>query len=98
MYTMIMAVIRHEYLDAMVTALKKKKNPFTFGEVKGFGKETHLYAGDIHTRIRLEIVVDEKDAETVTRAILEHVPKAATGSGILVRYRLEEFIDFSEIS
>ena len=97
MYTMIMAVIRHEYLDTMVAALKKKKIAFTFGEVKGFGKETHLYAGDIHTRIRLEIVAEDKDVEAVTIVILEHVPKTATGSGILVRYRLEDFVDFSKI-
>jgi len=97
MYKIIIAIIRHERLDDVVAALKKERIHFTFSEVKGFGKEAHLYYGDIHSRIRLEIVAEAAVVSVIKDLLLEKACCGHAGDGIYAVCDLEDFLDFSEV-
>ncbi len=97
MHKMIIAFIRREKLEEISAELRKERICFTYSDVKGFGKEVRLYSKDIHDRIKMEFIADEKDVERIKKIILSNVPHGVSGCGILAINSLEEFIDFSEI-
>ena len=61
----MVAIIRHEILEKLSSALKKEKITFMYSEVKGFCKEVHLYHGDIQKRIRIEIITKDTEVNKV---------------------------------
>ncbi len=96
MHKLIVAIIRHERLEKVLSALKKERTGFTYSDVKGFGKEVHIYHGDIHDRIRIEVISEEKDVEKIKNIILSNACCGLEGDGLLAIYNLEDFIDFLE--
>jgi nitrogen regulatory protein PII len=96
MNKLIVAIIRHERLEELGSALKKEKITFMYSEVKGFCKEIRLFHKDIQQRVRLEIVVKDAEADRVKDIILSHVCCGLKEDGCLSIYNLEEFISFSE--
>jgi len=96
MHKMVMAVIRRALFDKLTAEFEKKRIHFTCSEVKGFGKEVRLYHEDIHDRIKIEIVAEEKDVEDIKNIILSNVNHGTLGAGILAVYKLDEFVEFSD--
>lgn len=94
MHKLIVSLIRPEKLDALTSALRKEKIAFTYSKVKGFCGEVHLYHEDIHERIRLEIVAEDKSVEKVKEIITEHACCGLEGDGCMSVYIVDEFIRF----
>lgn len=95
MYKLIVSIVRHEKIESVTSALKKEQIAFTYSNVKGFCNEVHLYHQDIHDRIRLEIVADEKDVQKVKYIIMANACCGLEGDGCLSVYVLDEFISFN---
>lgn len=96
MYKMIVAITEHELLEKLTSEMRKERVHFSYSEVKGFGREVHLYHRDIHQRLKIEVISREEDVEKVKNIILACAPRGIPGAGILAVYNIEEFIDLSE--
>ncbi len=86
----IEAVIRHYKLEDVKKALTDKGVVgMTVGEVRGFGRQRghkEQYRGaeytvDFMPKLKLEVVVDEKDLETAISAITESAQTGNVGDG-----------------
>lgn len=95
MYKLIVTIVRQEKLESVIEALKKEQIGFTYYNVKGFCKEVHLYQGDIHDRIKMEIVAGEGDVEQIKEIIMENACCGLEGDGCLSVYVIDDFIQFS---
>ena len=96
MHKLIVAIVRHERLDQVTSALRKENITFMYSEVKGFCKETHLYHKDIQNRIRIEVLTKESVVDKVKNIILSNACCGLEEDGCLSIYNLEEYINFSE--
>jgi nitrogen regulatory protein PII len=97
----IEAFVRHEVFEPIRRELLEKGIPsMSIAEVKGSGRQkgiTEHYRGSdlvIHLRpkLKLEIVVDDRDAGTVKEAILKHARTGAVGDGKIFVLPVEEAI------
>jgi nitrogen regulatory protein PII len=93
---MIVAIVDHSLLDILCDKLRKEGICFTCWDVKGVGKEVHVTCGDAFVRLKIEIIVDERDVERVKKIIMEGVPRGIPGAGIIAVHKIDEFIDLSE--
>ena len=89
---LIIAIIKPFRLDEVKTALLGTGvQGMTVTEVRGFGRQrghTEVYRGaeykiDFVPKLRLEIVVDEPDAERVAQELMEHARTGQIGDGKL---------------
>jgi nitrogen regulatory protein PII len=96
MHKMIVAVIKRELLEEITSEMRKEGVHFSFSEVRGFGKEVHLYHDDIHDRLKIEVIAEERDVEKVKKIVMESVQRGIQGTGIIAVYTIDEFIDLSE--
>jgi nitrogen regulatory protein PII len=97
----IEAFIRHEAFEPIRTELLDKGYPsLSIVEVKGSGRQkgvTEHYRGaelTIHLRpkLKLEIVVDDRDASVVIEVILKHARTGEVGDGKIFVLPVEEAI------
>ena len=97
----IEAIIRPEKLNAVREALDQKGfSSMTATEVKGRGRQKGIAlqwrAGDYRVeflpKVKLEIVVDDKDAETVIDAICDTVQTGEVGDGKIFVYPVEDVV------
>jgi nitrogen regulatory protein P-II 1 len=97
----IEAIIRPERLDAVREALDEKGFPgMTVTEVKGRGRQKGITlqwrAGDYRVnflpKVKLEIIVDDKDAETVIDTLCEAAKTGKIGDGKIFVSPLEDVI------
>ena len=97
----IEAFIRHEAFESIRTELLERGIPsMSIAEYKGSGRQkgiTEHYRGSelmIHLRpkLKLEIVVDDRDAGTVKEAILKHARTGEVGDGKIFVLPVEEAI------
>lgn len=95
MYKLVVAIIRHEKLESVTSALKKEQIGFTYYHVKGFCKEVHLYHDDIHDRVKVEIVADANNVEKIKELITVNACCGMEGDGCISVYVIDEFIMFS---
>ena len=95
------AFIRHEAFEPIRLELLEKGFPsLSVGQFRGSGRQkgiTEHYRGSeltIHLRpkMKLEIVVDDKDVGVVTEAILKHARTGAIGDGKIFVIPVEEAI------
>ena len=96
MHKMVVAVIERELLEKITSEMRKERVHFSYSEVRGFGKEVHLYHEDIVDRLKIEVIAEERDVEKVKRIIMESAPRGIPGAGIITVYSIDEFIDLSE--
>ena len=89
---LIVAVIKPFRLDEVKTALLSAGvQGLTVTEVRGFGRQrghTEVYRGaeykiDFVPKVRLEILVDDGDAERVAQELMEHARTGQIGDGKL---------------
>jgi len=89
---LIVAIIKPFRLDEVKTALIGiGVQGLTVTEVRGFGRQrghTEVYRGaeyqiDFVPKLRLEVLVDEPDAERVAQEIMEHARTGQIGDGKL---------------
>ena len=89
---LIVAIIKPFRLDEVKTALiGMGVQGLTVTEVRGFGRQrghTEVYRGaeyqiDFVPKVRLEILVDDDDAERVANDIMEHARTGQIGDGKL---------------
>jgi nitrogen regulatory protein P-II 1 len=89
---LIVAIIKPFRLDEVKTALLGTGvQGLTVTEVRGFGRQrghTEVYRGaeykiDFVPKVRLEIVVDDGDAERVAQELMEHARTGQIGDGKL---------------
>ena len=87
---LIVAIIKPFRLDEVKTALLSSGvQGLTVTEVRGFGRQrghTEVYRGaeykiDFVPKVRLEIIVDDGDAERVARELMEHARTGQIGDG-----------------
>ena len=87
---LIVAVIKPFRLDEVKTALLGSGvQGLTVTEVRGFGRQrghTEVYRGaeykiDFVPKVRLEILVDDGDAERVAQELMEHARTGQIGDG-----------------
>jgi nitrogen regulatory protein PII len=95
MHKLIVSLVRLEKLDTLTAALRKGRIAFTYSKVKGFCGEVHLYQEDMHERVRIEIIAQEKDVEKVKDIIMDHACCGLEGDGCMSIYVVEEFVRFS---
>jgi nitrogen regulatory protein PII len=95
MYKLIVSIVRNEKIDNVISELKKAGIPFTYSKVKGFCGEVHLYHEDIHERTRIEVVVHNKDVNTVRDIITTNACCGLEGDGCLAVYIVDEYITFT---
>ena len=95
MYKLIVAIIRHEKIESVTSALKKEQVAFTYSDVKGFCNEVHLYHEDIHNRIKLEIIAHEEDVHKLKDIVLANACCGLEGDGCLSVYVIDEFISLN---
>ena len=97
----IEAFIRHEVFEPIRTELLERGIPsMSIAEYKGSGRQkgiTEHYRGSevtIHLRpkLKLEIVVDDRDAGTVKEVILKHARTGEVGDGKIFVLPVEEAI------
>ena len=89
---LIVAIIKPFRLDEVKTALiGMGVQGLTVTEVRGFGRQrghTEVYRGaeykiDFVPKLRLEILVDESDADRVAQELMEHARTGQIGDGKL---------------
>jgi len=89
---LIVAIIKPFRLDEVKTALLSMGvQGLTVTEVRGFGRQrghTEVYRGaeykiDFVPKLRLEILVDEADADRVAQELMEHARTGQIGDGKL---------------
>jgi nitrogen regulatory protein PII len=97
----IEAFIRHEAFEPIRMELLEKGIPsMSIAEYKGSGRQkgiTEHYRGSemtIHLRpkLKLEIVVDDREAKTVKEVILRHARTGAVGDGKIFVLPVEDAI------
>jgi nitrogen regulatory protein P-II 1 len=97
----IEAIIKPFKLDEVKEALQKAGiQGMTVSEVKGFGRQkghTELYRGaeyivDFLPKVRLEIVVDDAQAQTAVEAISKAAKTGKIGDGKIFISSLEEVV------
>jgi nitrogen regulatory protein PII len=97
----IEAFVRHEAFEPIRMELLEKGFPsMSIAEYKGSGRQkgvTEHYRGSelkIHLRpkLKLEIVVDDRDANTVKEVILKHARTGSVGDGKIFVLPVEEAI------
>ena len=97
----IEAIIKPFKLDEVKEALQKAGiQGMTVAEVKGFGRQkghTELYRGaeyivDFLPKVRVEVVVDDAQAQTVVEAITKAAKTGKIGDGKIFISNLEEVV------
>ncbi|MEK6326894.1 MAG: P-II family nitrogen regulator [Actinomycetota bacterium] len=87
---MITAYIRHEAFEPIRAELLEKGFPsLSIGEVKGSGRQKGIvehYRGstltvNVRPKLKLEVVVDDKDKPVVVETILKHARTGEVGDG-----------------
>jgi nitrogen regulatory protein PII len=95
------AFIRHEAFEPIRMELLEKGFPsLSVGQYRGSGRQkgiTEHYRGSeltIHLRpkMKLEIVIDDRDVSTVIEAILKHARSGAIGDGKIFVIPVEDAI------
>ena len=89
---LIVAIIKPFRLDEVSEALRAAEvSGVTIGEVRGYGRQrghTEVYRGaeyevDFVPKVRIEVVVDDADAQKVANAIMEAARTGKIGDGKL---------------
>ncbi len=97
----IEAIIRDEKLGAVKESLKDiGVGGMTITEVRGHGTQkgvTEIYRGksfsvDLLPKIKIEMVVDEKDVDTVTNAITDVARTGSIGDGKIFVSSIDDII------
>lgn len=97
----IEAIFRDEKISAVKEALKDLGVAgMTVTEVKGHGTQkgiTEVYRGrsyavDLLSKVKVEVVVDDKDVKKVTDAICEAARTGSIGDGKIFVYNVEDAI------
>ncbi len=95
------AIIRPEKLDIVKDILEKQGFPgMTISDVTGRGRQKGItlqwrageYRVDFLPKVKIEIVVDDKDVDKVVDAILEAAPMQKVGDGKIFVSTIEEII------
>jgi nitrogen regulatory protein PII len=98
---MITAYIRHEAFEPIRAELLERGIPsLSITEVKGSGRQKGIvehYRGstltvNVRPKLKLEIVVDDKDKSVVVETILKHARTGEVGDGKLFVVPVEEAI------
>jgi nitrogen regulatory protein PII len=98
---MITAYIRHEAFEPIRTELLERGFPsLSIGEVKGSGRQKGIvehYRGstltvNVRPKLKLEVVVDDKDKPVVVDTILKHARTGEVGDGKVFVSPVEEAI------
>lgn len=87
---MIWAVVRWDRVKLIARELKKiGLTGCTVYPVRGYGEEWHLYEPLIHGgHHKIEVVVEDGEADQVVRKIIEHASTGVEGDGILCVFDL----------
>jgi nitrogen regulatory protein PII len=97
----IEAFIRHEAFEPIRADLLEKGFPsLSIGEVKGSGRQKGIvehYRGstltvNVRPKLKLEVVVDDKDKSLVVETILKHARTGEIGDGKVFVSSVEEAI------
>lgn len=97
----IEAIFRDEKLSAVKEALKELGvGGMTITEVRGHGTQkgiTEVYRGrsyavDLLPKIKVELIIDDKDVEKVTNIITETARTGSIGDGKIFIYSVEDVI------
>lgn len=97
----IEAIIRPEKLDAVRAALEEKGiTGMTVAEVKGRGRQKGItlqwrageYRIEFLPKMKLEIIVDDKDVETAIGTICEAARSGKVGDGKIFIYPVEQVV------
>ena len=98
---MITAYIRHEAFEPIRAELLEKGFPsLSIGEVKGSGRQKGIvehYRGstltvNVRPKLKLEIVVDDKEKPIVVETILKHARTGEVGDGKIFVVPVEEAV------
>jgi len=98
---MITAYIRHEAFEPIRAELLEKGIPsLSIGEVKGSGRQKGIvehYRGstltvNVRPKLKLEIVVDDKEKSIVVETILKHARTGEIGDGKIFVVPVEEAV------
>jgi nitrogen regulatory protein PII len=98
---MITAYIRHEAFEPIRAELLERGFPsLSIGEVKGSGRQKGVvehYRGstltvNVRPKLKLEVVVDDKDKSVVVETILKHARTGEVGDGKVFVSPVEEAI------
>ena len=98
---MITAYIRHEAFEPIRAELLERGFPsLSIGEVKGSGRQKGIvehYRGstltvNVRPKLKLEVVVDDKDKSLVVETILRHARTGEVGDGKVFVSPVEEAI------
>jgi nitrogen regulatory protein PII len=98
---MITAYIRHEAFEPIRAELLEKGFPsLSIGEVKGSGRQKGIvehYRGstltvNVRPKLKLEVVVDDRDKSVVVETILKHARTGEIGDGKVFVSPVEEAI------
>jgi nitrogen regulatory protein PII len=98
---MITAYIRHEAFEPIRAELLERGIPsLSIGEVKGSGRQKGIvehYRGstltvNVRPKLKLEIVVDDKEKSMVVETILKHARTGEIGDGKIFVAPVEEAI------
>jgi nitrogen regulatory protein PII len=96
MHSMIVAIVDHSLLDTLCDKLRGERIYFTYWDVKGVGKEVHVTQGGSYSRLKIEVIAQDRDVERVKEIITEGAPRGIPGAGIIAIYHIDEFMDLSE--
>ena len=97
----IEAFIRHEAFEPIRTELLEKGFPsLSIGEVKGSGRQrgvVEAYRGstltvNVRPKLKIEVVVEDKDKSLVVETILKHARTGDIGDGKIFVIPVEEAI------
>lgn len=92
---MIWAVVRWDRVDGIVQSLKAAGvGGCTVSRCRGYGKEWHPYEPAIHGgHERLEIVVEDEQADAVIDKIIRQARTSLVGDGLIGVLDLERIIE-----
>jgi nitrogen regulatory protein P-II 1 len=97
----IEAILRPEKLDAVRKALDASGYPgLMITEIEGHGRQRGIaqqwrgeqYRMDLLPKVKLELVVPDKDVDRIVKTIMEHASTGAVGDGKIFIYPVAEAI------
>ena len=97
----IEAIVRPEKLDVVQAALERSGYPgITITEIQGHGLQKgttqqwrgEKYRVDFLPKVKVEIVVNDTDAEKIIQAILESAYTGQVGDGKIFVYKVDETV------
>ncbi|MDH5228628.1 MAG: P-II family nitrogen regulator [Gammaproteobacteria bacterium] len=88
----VVAILQKSRINQVIEALKETGVPgASISSIKGYGEYVNTFSNDgLEDKIKLEVVISEKDVYRVVGIILDHASTGSEGDGIVSVHSVDE--------